>query len=127
MPAGYYYIESSLGTKVAVQTLSPVTINEKNNYPSITKADDKEFAAIDDTVTYTVEVAIPETVAAKEITIYDTITQGLTLNTAVTVTGAVADPAYTSATFTENSSYAILLSSPYKNLFSLKVHIKLSL
>lgn len=105
LAAGYYYIESSLGTKIAVQTLTAVTINEKNDYPSINKEDDKEFAPIDGVVTYTVTVTIPETVASKPITIYDTITEGLTLNTAVTVAGAVDDPAYTSATFVENSSY----------------------
>ena len=101
--AGYYYITSSLGTKAAVQTLTAVTINEKNQYPSNTKEDDKEFAAIDDTVTYTVTVIIPESVASKPITITDTITDGLTLNTSVTVSGAVADPAYTSATFDQGA------------------------
>ena len=105
VPAGYYYIASSLGTKIALQTLTAVTINEKNTYPELEKEDDKEFAAIDEDVTYTVTVTIPESVASKEITIYDTITNGLTLNTAVTVDGAVDDPAYTSATFTENADY----------------------
>ena len=102
LDAGYYYIQSSLGTKAAVQTLSPVTINEKNTYPTITKTDNKNYMAIDDTITYTVTVSIPESVDAKPITIYDTITNGLTLDTStggVTVSGAVADPAYTSATF----------------------------
>ena len=103
--AGYYYIASSLGTKIALQTLTAVTINEKNSYPEIEKKDDKEYAAIDEEVEYTVTVIIPESVSNKAITIYDTITKGLTLNTAVTVTGAVDDPAYTSATFDENSEY----------------------
>ncbi len=102
--AGYYFVSSSLGTKVALQTLSPVTIIEKNQYPTITKEDDKKYAPIDGTVTYTVKVTIPETVASKPITIYDIITEGLTLNTAVTVTGAVEDPAYTSATFVADST-----------------------
>ena len=31
LAAGYYYIESSLGTKIALQTLTAVTINEKNS------------------------------------------------------------------------------------------------
>ena len=52
LAAGYYYITSSLGTKAAVETLTAVTINEKNTYPSNTKTDDKEFAAIDDTDLY---------------------------------------------------------------------------
>ena len=103
---GYYYIQSSLGTKAAVQTLSAVTINEKNTYPSNTKTDDKEYAAIDDTVTYTVTVIIPESVASKPITIVDTITDGLTLDTAVTVAGAADEPAYTTAAFTAGAHTA---------------------
>jgi fimbrial isopeptide formation D2 family protein/LPXTG-motif cell wall-anchored protein len=99
--AGYYFIKSSLGTKVAIQTLSPVTINEKNSYPGVTKteADTDALAGIGDTITYTITVNIPESVASKPIKVVDTITDGLTLNTSVTVSGAVADPAYTSATF----------------------------
>ncbi|MBQ9662781.1 MAG: SpaH/EbpB family LPXTG-anchored major pilin [Oscillospiraceae bacterium] len=112
LAAGYYYITSSLGTKAAVETLTAVTINEKNTYPSNTKTDDKEYAAIDDTVTYTVTVTIPESVASKPITIVDTITDGLTLNTAVTVTGAVEDPAYTSATFVAGTHTAGTAGTP---------------
>ena len=104
--AGYYYITSSLGTKAAVQTLAPVTINEKNSYPSINKEDDKETMAIGDTITYTISVVIPASVDEQPIVITDTITNGLTLNTAATVSGAVADPAYTTATFVYDSAIA---------------------
>ena len=106
LPAGYYYIQSSLGTKAALETLTAVTINEKNTYPSLTKSDDKEFAPIDGTVTYTMTVSIPESVANKSITISDTITNGLTLNTAVTVEGAITDPAYTTGTFVQSGTIA---------------------
>ena len=34
---GYYYITSTLGSKMALQTLSPVTINEKNKYTTDNK------------------------------------------------------------------------------------------
>ncbi len=104
--AGYYFIKSSLGTKIAVQTLSPVKIKEKNSYPTITKTKDEAsaLAGIGNTVTYTITVTIPETVAEKDMKIVDTITNGLTLNTAVTVAGAVADPAYTSATFEQTGT-----------------------
>ena len=101
--AGYYFIKSSLGTKAAVQTLSPVTINEKNSYPSIDKTENEatdKLAGIGDEISYTITVTIPESVASKPITITDTMTKGLTMDTAVTVTGAAADPAYTSATWT---------------------------
>ena len=101
--AGYYFIRSSLGTKAAVQTLSPVTINEKNSYPTIDKdytAATDALAGIGDVISYTITVEIPESVASKPITITDTMTKGLTINTAVTVTDAAADPAYTSTTWT---------------------------
>lgn len=104
--AGYYYIQSSLGTKAALETLTAVTINEKNTYPALTKDDDLDFAPIDGIVTYTMNVIIPESVANKSITIYDTITNGLTLNTAVTVGGAVTDPAYTTGIFVQSGTIA---------------------
>ena len=117
--AGYYFIKSSLGTKAAVQTLSPVTINEKNSYPGIVKEfgtagtdTTNNLAGIGDTISYKVEVTIPESVAEKEIKVVDTITDGLTLNTTATVTGAVADPAYTSATFVQTGTNAAVVDDP---------------
>ena len=41
-----------------------------------------------------------------------TITEGLTLNTSVIVSGAVSDPEYTSATFVEHSSIAAVADNP---------------
>ena len=109
--AGYYYIQSSIGTNAAVQTLSPITIKEKNSYPSL----DKEFgtggtdttnaiAGIGNVIPYEVTIKIPANVAEKEIKIVDTITNGLTLNTAVTVSGGTTD--YTSATFVQTGTNA---------------------
>ena len=84
---GYYLILSSLGTTAAVQTLGDVTINEKNTYPTVTKEEDKDTAQMFDTiVTYTVTVAIPSSVASKDIVVYDTATDGLTLGNEVTAT-----------------------------------------
>lgn len=100
--AGYYFIKSSLGTKAAVQTLSPVTIKEKNSYPTIEKTNataTDQLAGIGDEISYTIKVKIPDSVASKPITITDTMTKGLTMNTAVTVSGAVSTPTYTSATW----------------------------
>ena len=105
--AGYYYIVSDLGTKVALQTLTDVTINEKNSYPTISKnynADTDALAGINDVVTYTIKVNIPATVAEEDIVLVDTISDGLTLNTEVTVTGAVESPVYTSAEFGETNT-----------------------
>ena len=92
---GYYLVTSSLGTKVVVKTFKDEKINEKNEFPSITKSVDPETAAIGDTVTFTVEVTIPASVAEKDIVITDTADAGLALDTAVTVTGA---DGFTSAT-----------------------------
>lgn len=110
---GYYLITSSLGSKLAVQTLKDVTIDEKNTYPSNTKTEDKTIAAIGDTVTYTVEVTIPATVAKKDIVVVDTITKGLTMNTAITVAGA-KNNALTTLTFVKNNDYTTEGEAQYK-------------
>ena len=78
---GYYLIVSSLGTKLAVQTAGSanIEINEKNEYPSLTKSRDKETASYGDKITYTVNVDIPASVAAEEdIVVVDTMSNGLT-------------------------------------------------
>lgn len=102
---GYYLIESSLGSKLAVQTLADVTITEKNEYPTNTKEADVDTVTTGQTVTYTVEVNIPETVEAKDIKVVDTITKGLTMNTEIAVTGGV-DSTPKTLTFVENTDYA---------------------
>lgn len=77
--AGYYFIKSSLGSKVAVQTLSPVEINEKNEYVT----DDKKVptndahSQIGQEVTYTLTVNVPVT-ANDQIVLTDTMGKGLT-------------------------------------------------
>jgi fimbrial isopeptide formation D2 family protein/LPXTG-motif cell wall-anchored protein len=85
---GYYLVLSSLGTKAAVQTLGNVTINEKNEYPTVTKKDNKEVDSMyDETpILYTIEVKVPANPAAKDIKVVDTATKGLTLNKTVTAT-----------------------------------------
>lgn len=85
---GYYLVLSSLGTKLAVKTVKDVEIQEKNEYPSITKTVEPETAAIGDEVTFTVTVKIPESADEKSIVITDTADAGLALDTAVTVAGA---------------------------------------
>ncbi len=85
---GYYLILSSLGTTAAVQTLGGnVTINEKNEYPTVEKKDDREFDSMYnnlDPINYTISVAIPNSVAEKDIFVYDVATKGLTLSKDVT-------------------------------------------
>lgn len=77
---GYYLIKSSLGTVLAVQTTGEkgVEIYEKNDYPSLTKAEDKETASYGDKIRYTVNVSIPASAAAQDIVVVDTMSNGLT-------------------------------------------------
>ncbi len=109
LDAGYYYITSTLGSKIALQTLSPVTINEKNTYTTdnktIPEVDKK--SEIGQTITYTLTVDVPAT-ANKQIVLTDTMSKGLTFKQvqsqtvkgandaeAVAITGtvsAVSDP-----------------------------------
>jgi len=84
---GYYFIKSSLGTKLVAQTLSSVTIKEKNDYPTIDKKIvsgdalvEENTANIGDYVNYSVPVKIPASAAEKDIVVTDTMHKGLTLD-----------------------------------------------
>ena len=93
--AGYYFIKSSLGSKMAVQTLSPVTINEKNEYVT----DDKTIPTVDEhsqigqEITYTLTVTVPTT-ATEQIVLTDTMSKGLTfkeIKSQSPITGSVSE------------------------------------
>lgn len=96
---GYYLITSTLGSKLAVQTLSSVTINEKNDYPTIDKkqkdtasgtfGDDEVVAAIGDTIYYSVDVFVPAT-ANGDIVVTDTMSSGLTYDSNAGLTWSVS-------------------------------------
>ncbi len=75
---GYYLFISPLGENLVLAT-TDITIEEKNDYPTVTKEDDKEndTACIGDDVVYTIEITIPEK-ANNILTVNDTMTQGLT-------------------------------------------------
>ena len=77
--AGYYFIKSSLGSKMAVQTLSPVTINEKNEYVTDDKIipETDKNSQIGQEITYTLTVNVPAT-ATERIVLTDTMSKGLT-------------------------------------------------
>ncbi len=77
--AGYYFIKSSLGSKIALQTLSPVTINEKNTYTTDNKTipEADENSQIGQEITYTLTVNVPAT-ATEQIVLTDTMSKGLT-------------------------------------------------
>lgn len=75
---GYYYVKSTAGKNVAVQTLTAVEIEEKNEFPTVEKEVDEsdENAQIGDEITFTIKVKIPST-ANDEIVLTDTMTAGL--------------------------------------------------
>ena len=77
---GYYLIVSSLGTKLAVKTAGneDIVISEKNEYPTLTKTENKTTASYGEKITYTVTVSIPVTAAEKDIMVVDTMSNGLT-------------------------------------------------
>ena len=83
---GYYLITSTLGDVLAVQTLADVTINTKNDYPTVDKTipDTDKSAQIGDTITYTIEVKVPES-ANDAIVVTDTMTEGLTFKSITSV------------------------------------------
>jgi len=77
--AGYYYITSTLGSKIALQTLTEVTINEKNSYTDDNKTipEVDKNSEIGKVITYTLTVEVPVT-ANKQIVLTDTMGKGLT-------------------------------------------------
>lgn len=82
---GYYLIVSSLGTKLAVQTAGNknIEINEKNEYPTLTKDFETTTAkslnaSYGEGISYKVSVTIPDDVAETEIQVIDVMDDGLT-------------------------------------------------
>lgn len=82
---GYYLILASNGMNAAVQTIGNVTINEKNDYPTIDKQQQKADgtwvdttipAEIGTTKNFKITVDIPVT-ANKDTFVYDTMSAGL--------------------------------------------------
>ena len=105
----YILVESSLGTKLAANTVVTRTIIEKNEYPGNTKTEDKTDVSLGEVVTYTVTVNIPANAANLPIKVVDTITNGLTMNTAITVSGDQnedTDARITSLTFAQTGTIA---------------------
>lgn len=81
--AGYYYVTSTLGSMCMLNTAADtVTIEDKNAEPTVDKKVDgasTSDAQIGDTVTYTVTVNVPAN--TEKLTLNDTLSNGLTLNT----------------------------------------------
>lgn len=99
LPNGYYYIETSTGTVVTINTTNPnATVNDKNTVPSVdkkitgaTSIDEdgkKALAQVGTTVTYSAEITVGN--GAKGYIFHDTMEAGLTYNNDAAVTGVTA-------------------------------------
>ena len=93
---GYYYITSTLGDKVVVETLADVIINTKNSYPGVEKDIDSEDlnSEIGSLVTYTLTVTVPES-ANDTIVLTDTMSEGLDFSEITSVSNGTDAVAYT--------------------------------
>ena len=100
-PDGYYFITSSLGSALVVETIGNVTIKEKNQYPSVDKTQNDTATngtyvntavnvGIGDTIYYQTLVYVPSTVN-NNITLTDVMSNGLTPASAETITAQVSD------------------------------------
>jgi len=108
----YVLIESSLGTKLVVDTYTTKEVNEKNEYPSITKTSTVKNAEIGKPVSYSIPVVIPATVAEKPITITDTISKGLTMQLEITANQGVTGLAWTLSKTNEDGSKVYTVEIP---------------
>ena len=91
---GYYYIESTVGTVVTVDSTMPnATVNDKNTLPEVTKEADAATASLGQKLTYT--VTIDAKAGAESYILHDTMSEGLTFNNdvAVKLGDAVVDAA----------------------------------
>lgn len=76
---GYYFITSTAGANVVIQTLTAVEIDEKNTFPTVEKAidDTDKHAQIGDEILFTLTVSVPQS-ANDKIVLTDVMTRGLT-------------------------------------------------
>ena len=94
---GYYLVESSLGSVVALQTLGNEEITEKNTYITTDKTVAKTNYKVGDKVEYTATVYIPATTEVdSSVVLHDTMDQALTFN------NDVASEGFTGFTVTED-------------------------
>ena len=78
LAAGYYLVESSLGTALVLDTLKDETIQTKNTYHTDEKTASLTHMNVGDIVTYTINVNIPETYTPGQIvTVHDTLDEKL--------------------------------------------------
>ena len=102
---GYYFVKSTLGDQIAVQTIGDVKIDTKNTYPTDEKTVDEtdKHAQVGDEITFTLTVNVPAS-ANDVIVLTDTMTQGLTFKS---VDSIQADGADVTGTVAPNTAEAV--------------------
>ena len=117
---GYYLIVASNGKDLAVQTIGDVTINEKNDYPSIDKKQKKADGEYQDAelpveigkyIDYKVDVVVPAD-ANKAIYVYDTMSRGLAFDDETNEDGLLVKEGENAVTY---SAIADTDTTNYKN------------
>ncbi len=92
---GYYYVTSSLGAVVTIDSTNPeAVIIDKNNAPTINKTVNKEEATIGEVLTFTVEVPLVQYEGDKKIAeyyVFDNMEDCLTYNDDLTATIKIGD------------------------------------
>lgn len=120
---GYYYITTSTGTAVTINSTNPnATVKDKNTVPSVDKkitdassldADGKKaFAQLGSTVSYESDINVPAN--SKKLVFNDTMGSGLTLNPAsiaVKVRGTDVDTANYTKTVNGNTIKIVFADS----------------
>ena len=122
---GYYFIDTTTGSFVTVDSITPdVEVEDKNSLPSHDKkqaatedgtyGDDLLELNIGDTVYYQTEIKIGKG-SDKDITLTDTMTDGLTLNqSAITVTkGSESVPAANYELTSSAHGFTLVLKADY--------------
>ncbi len=149
---GYYYITSSLGSTVTIDsTIKDVTIEDKNSVPTQDKkqavgdtqpgadgyADDDQQVQVGDKVWYQIEVTDGKG-TNQAITITDTMTDGLTYNNDLRVYSSISNATETEVTSTDatwktkttpvGATFQIELTSTYVSTLNEndKVYIRFS-
>ena len=104
---GYYFISGTSGTVCELATAKDIQIRDKNEVPEIKKDvdDNDRTVEIGQKLTYTITGKFPSTKGYDEFTyqVTDTMTEGLTFNTDVTVTIGGVDVT-SAATITNNGN-----------------------
>jgi len=88
LAAGYYFVDTTLGSLCALFTMDDnAVLKEKNTIPGLTKTENKDTLEIGDSVTYTITVTDSKG-TDKALTVHDKMEDGLTLNETTNDEGA---------------------------------------